>query len=80
MTRQKYDTVLFVQRFLRCKLSARSHFFLEWVTKNKQKHRAKAMKIFITCTLWNRCIKTEKFHRIGAKIRSKSHKSAKKSL
>ena len=27
MTRQKYDTVLFVQRFLRCKLSGAISFF-----------------------------------------------------
>ena len=76
MKRQKYDTVLFVQRFLRCKLSAISWLF----GVSYQKHRAETIKIFITYTLWNCCIKTEKCHKIELELKlDRSHTKAPKS-
>lgn len=56
--------MLFVQRFLLCKLSEISWFFFSGRV-NYQKYRAEAIKVFITCTLCKCCIKTEKYHTIS---------------
>ena len=43
----------------------RFHEYIFSVTVSYQNHRAEAIKVFITCTLWNRCIKPGKWHKIA---------------